>query len=199
MNERPTTPPTAPGVSKTVLLLFGAGAVILVAGMVLLYSKRAPEPPPPERPTVEPIAAPPPLVMLPPEPRAVAEPDAAPDAESGEPAAEPEKRAGGSIYGPKQGTIDPAKTNRFINDNFSQVRACYERRLKINPLLEGNLDLKIRLTPKGKVGSIGVNSDTVRDREMLDCVLRTIRGWHFPAPEDGWVVFDKSFKFQKKS
>ncbi|HUT79247.1 MAG TPA: AgmX/PglI C-terminal domain-containing protein, partial [Polyangia bacterium] len=108
-------------------------------------------------------------------------------------------KRGGAGSGGKQGTIDAAETNKFINAHFSQVRSCYERRLKNNPLLEGNLDLKIRLTPKGRVGSIAVNSDTVRDGEMLDCVMRTIRGWQFPAPVDGWVLFDKSFKFQKKN
>jgi hypothetical protein len=198
MAERETTPPPNPRGNKTVLILFGLGFAILAIGVVVLYFKRTPEASPPKRPVVEPLAIPPPLVMLPPEKPESREPDAAPAPEEDTAGSESARRAGGSIYGGKQGTIDAAETNRFINARFSQVRSCYERRLKNNPLLEGNLDLKIRLTPKGKVGSIGVNSDTVRDGEMLDCVQRTIRGWQFPAPVDGWAVFDKSFRFQKK-
>jgi hypothetical protein len=196
MAERETVPPMRQSGNKTVLVLFGLGLLILAIGVIVLWSKHAPDPPPPERPVVEPIAMPPPLVMLPSERPVTPEPDAAPPGDVDTAGPEPAKR--GSIYGVKQGTIDAAVTNKFINSHFSQVRSCYERRLKMNPMLEGALDLKIRLTPKGKVGSVGVNSDTVHDSEMLDCVRRTIRGWQFPAPVDGWAVFDKSFKFKKK-
>jgi len=166
-------------------------------GVYVFHSKRTPEPLPPERPVVSTPSVSP-LVTLPPVQSPTPEPDASPVEEEDPAEPGPEKRGGGGGGGGKQGTMDAAETNRFINANFSQVRVCYERRLKVNPLLEGSLDLKIRLTPKGSVGSVSVNSDTVRDGEMLECVLRTIRGWKFPAPEDGWVVFDKSFRFQKK-
>lgn len=98
----------------------------------------------------------------------------------------------------KMGKIDARAVNSFINSRFQQVRTCYEMRLKKNPLLEGNLDLNIGISTRGKVTSIGVNKDTLGDREVLSCVKKRIRSWTFPKPEGGRVVIAKSFKFKKK-
>ena len=98
----------------------------------------------------------------------------------------------------KMGKIDARQVKVFINSRVSQVRACYERRLKLNPMLEGTLDLRIALSSAGKVTGIGVNKDTVGDSYMTSCVKSTIKKWKFPAPEGGRAVFDKPFKFKKK-
>ncbi len=92
------------------------------------------------------------------------------------------------------GTIDPRKVNRFIDSRFGQVKACYERRLKNNPTLQGRLDLDISISSKGKVTDVYVNSDTVRDSRMHRCVNKTIRGWQFPKPKGGRVTVGKTFK-----
>ena len=85
-----------------------------------------------------------------------------------------------------------------VHVRFGQVRACYERRLKVDSTLEGTLDLNISIASSGKVTAVTVNRNTVRDAEMLSCVRRTIRGWDFPKPEWGRVVIAKTFRFKKK-
>jgi hypothetical protein len=96
------------------------------------------------------------------------------------------------------GTIDVKAVDRYINTRFGQVRQCYERRLKINPLLEGKVDLKIGINTKGKASSISVNKDTVRDPQMITCIKGVIRSWQLPKPEGGKVIVAKQFKFKKK-
>jgi hypothetical protein len=200
-NKRPDTqslPPKRSGGNKTVLLLLVGGVLILGIAAYVYVSRQPDAEPGPAEPVVEPTYnVPRPLVVEPSRPIV----DRAPDAGAavllaGE---EAPKKAPKGGYQEKLGTIDPAAVNGFVNAHFEQVRNCYERRLKINPLLEGSLDLNISIASTGKVTGIGVNSDTVRDGEMLECVRRTIRGWTFPKPEGGRAVVAKSFKFKKKT
>ena len=195
--DSPSLPPNRSGGNKTVLVLLFGGVLILgIAAYV--YVNRKPEPQPASAKTVEPVYnAPRPLVVEPSRPIV----DRAPDAGAGVLLAgedEPHKAPKGG-YQEKLGTVDVAAVNSYMNARFDQVRACYERRLKMNPLLEGDLDLNISIASTGKVTGIAVTSDTVRDGEMLDCVRRTIRGWPFPKPVGGRAVVAKNFKFKKKN
>jgi hypothetical protein len=198
--------PTRSGGSKIVFVLFGLGLAILAAGVVILVMNRdndslaePEEPPEPEQ-----IEEPAPLVVTAPSKPlgSMEEEDAGSSVATEEEEEETDDqkkkgmRQGG--FGGRQGKIDPQATNKFINARFARVRACYERRLKLNPLLEGVVNLRIRLNPRGKVGSISVNSDSVGDPQMVGCIKKTLRGWTFPAPQGGWGTFDKAFRFKKK-
>lgn len=102
------------------------------------------------------------------------------------------------VDGP-MGVIDPKAVNAYIKAHFSQVKGCYERRLKVKPFLQGKVDLNIAISASGKVTGVKVNSDTVRDAAMLSCVKSTVRGWRFPKPEGGRVVIAKTFNFKKRN
>jgi hypothetical protein len=197
--DSPSLPPNRIGGNKTVLVLLIGGVVILgIAAYVYVNRKPDAQESPTTSPVVEPIySAPRPLVVEPTRPIVERSPDAGAAvllSEGDEPRKTPKGR-----YQEKLGTIDAGAVNSFMSARFEQVRACYERRLKMNPLLEGDVDLNISIATTGKVTGIAVTSDTVRDGEMLDCVRRTIRGWNFPKPEGGRAVVAKNFKFKKKS
>jgi hypothetical protein len=192
-------PPNRSGGNKVVLALLAGGVLILgIAAYVYVSRRPGPEKPPIERPVPEPTyAAPKPLVVEPARPIVDREPDAgAAVLLAGE---EEPRRPGKGGYQERLGTIDAAAVNSFVNARFEQVRACYERRLKMNPLLEGDVDMNISIARTGKVTGIAVTADTVRDPEMLECVRRTIRGWTFPKPEGGRAIVAKNFKFKKKN
>jgi len=197
--DRLSVPPGNRGHTKMVLVLLIAGVAILVAAAVVYMNRKPSESEATEGPKVDETiyVAPKPLVTAPARPLAERSPDAGTAAQDS-PAA-PEKKSARGQAGEKLGTVDAAAVNKYIADHFGQVRACYERRLKMNPLLRGDLDLSISISSAGKATSIGVSSDTVRDREMLDCVKRTIRTWSFPKPEGGRAVIAKNFKFKPKS
>lgn len=194
-------PPGGSRMSKLTIALLVGGVVILgVAGFVV-YQRRPPDPvpePPPVAPA--PASVPVPMVQtVPTRPIAEKDPDAGPDVLVEEKVKRPRRGGGGEGRSSEPtGTIDAKAANRLMNSNFSQVKACYERRLKVNPLLEGVLDLNIGVSMKGKVTSVATNRDTVRDAEMLGCVKKVIRSWKFPKPEGGRVVVAKTYKFTKK-
>ena len=188
------------GGSKGIVLLLAGGVIILIiAGVVFLKQRSAPAERKEAPPVIEePIEMPAPLVI----------------SDNTKPIEQKLQDAGATVAieipqaptgnRPKShasepmGKIDERQVKVFINSRFSQVRACYERRLKLNPMLEGTLDLRIAISPTGKVTGVGVNKDTVGDSTMTSCVKSTIRKWKFPAPEGGRAVFDKPFKFKKK-
>ena len=191
-------PPRDSGGNKMVLFFLISGVLLLIAAGAIVYRQRSEAPV--KEPTPEPVDTGAPMRVT----QLVAPQPTKPitkDVDTGTAAeatdeTEPKKKR----RRPKQdqGTIDTSKYNAFINTRFGQVRACYERRLKINALLEGKIDVNINVNEQGQVNWITVNRDTVRDSEMLGCVKKTIRSWQFPEPEGGSVVVGKTFTFKKK-
>lgn len=179
------------GGGKLVVFLLVAGATMLLISGGLFFIKQQRADSSAEAPVATPNnLAPAPLVQpqiqRPMLPQLDTGPEPPPD--KPEPAAKTERT----------GTIDPQTVKNFFRTHEGAVKACYERRLKINPMLEGKIDLNIVVHSSGKVGAITRNADSVRDTEMFDCIRRTIRGWKFPQPEGGQVVIAKTFNFKKK-
>jgi hypothetical protein len=186
-------PPASPGGTKFPLIIVIAGIVILIfAGLILFRNRFAAPDPPVEKTEVtqKKATAPSMLIQEPSRPRNG----------NGQDRTDGEKAKGEDRKTKREpiGKINVAAVNTFINMRFGQVKACYERRLKVDSTLEGTLDLNINLASSGKVTAVTVNRNTVRDAEMLSCVRRTIRRWDFPKPEWGRVVIAKTFRFKKK-
>ncbi len=187
------------GKNPFVVLLI-AGGLALIAAAAVLFFRGAPPPQSPSPESDDKPMAVKALVAPPPSPSeslgtADSEKEQETAATNTPPSKEDTKKTAAESFG---GTIDAKAVSAYIDGHFDQVRACYERRLKINALLEGRLDLNIVISTSGKVAAIGVNSDTVRDAEMLSCVKKTIRTWELPKPEGGRVVIGKTFSFKKK-
>jgi outer membrane biosynthesis protein TonB len=189
-------PDRGPGGNKTVLFLLAGGTILMAAAGLVIYLRSTPPPPPEPKPET-PAAVKTLVVPTHPKPLIAEVDTAAPDTDTGKEDTETKKDVKKRAGGPT-GTIDTKAVNSYIKTNFSQVKACYERRLKTNSLLEGKLDLNIVISTSGKVAAVTVNSDSVRDAEMLACVKTTIRAWEFPKPEGGKVIIAKTFNFKKK-
>ena len=193
--------PSGPKGNKTIIILLVAGSLVMVVAGILILKQRSEKPEKSEEPPKVEMAEPtagrplitpvrPPLEQKDTETEVVIKTDT-----------EETQKNGIGRRKERQvpmGTLDAKEVNSFMNARFHQVKSCYERRLKTNSFLEGKVDLKINISPSGKVTAITVNKDTVRDAEMLSCVKRTIRGWEFPKPKGGRVVIAKTFNFKKK-
>jgi TonB family protein len=111
------------------------------------------------------------------------EPDAGPPPDAGTVAAEthtkhsPTTRSWDSCTG----DISPADARRVIEEFNAQIRACYERQLKQNPMLEGNMMLAVRVASNGEVDGVQV-SGSLRDREVFACVRQIASRMRFPPP-----------------
>ena len=191
MRNSSDPPPSSSG-SRGPLIILIAGMVILLAAGAVFLKKRSSSTDTAVRKTPVILEKTPaaPLVIQEPGKPAGSAPESPPDHT-------PQQKHEGA-KGEPTGTINAREVNAFINARFGQVKSCYERRLRNDNSLEGKLDLNIHIASSGKVSWVGVNRDTVRDKEMLSCVKRTIRGWDFPKPIGGKVVVAKTFRFKKK-
>jgi hypothetical protein len=97
------------------------------------------------------------------------------------------------------GDLARAALQTVINNNRSQVRNCYERRLKVNNVLQGDLKLKIKVGSNGQVAAAAV-SGTLHDNEVFGCVRSLAQRWSFPPPTGGTcAVVQVPFQFAPKT
>lgn len=86
-----------------------------------------------------------------------------------------------------------------INEQRAQVRACYERRLKVNNILQGDLRVKLKVGANGKVLTSNVTG-SLNDAEVNTCVRKLAAQWEFEAPSGGsCAVLQVPFQFSPKN
>src|SRR5262249_14974992 len=83
------------------------------------------------------------------------------------------------------GKIDASIVAREIRSRMRAIQACYERQLKRNPNLGGKIGLRFTIGSVGKVTNVSIESDSVGDPSVTDCVKQAVLRWRFPAPEGG--------------
>jgi hypothetical protein len=173
------------------LLLIGAAAVFWISRPAPVAAPAAPPPPAPPPPVerVNPMAQPD-LILD--EPK-----DAGKAAE--EAAEEKPKKAPREARGEWdcEGDLARASLQSVIDSNRAQVRSCYERRLKVNNVLQGDLKLKIKVAPSGSVTATQI-SGSLKDNEVFSCVRGIASSWKFPPPQNGCAVVQVPFQFSPK-
>jgi len=96
------------------------------------------------------------------------------------------------------GDLPPKTIREIIADNRSQVRTCYERRLKVNNVLQGDRKLKVKVDSSGSVVATAVQG-TLRDNEVFSCVRGLAQRWNFPSPSGGdCAVVQVPFNFMPR-
>jgi outer membrane biosynthesis protein TonB len=174
------------------LLFLGAGAVIswIAAG------KEEPKPP-----VAAPVAPQPERVNPMAEQNLVLEEDKPVE----EPAPTPEPTpVAKTNRGPKggdwecSGEVAQAAAMKVINENRAQIRSCYERRLKVNNILQGDLRLRLKVGAGGKVTATSL-SGSLKDSDVFTCVRNIAQAWTFAAPTGGnCAVVAVPFAFSPK-
>jgi outer membrane biosynthesis protein TonB len=89
--------------------------------------------------------------------------------------------------GPK-GTLDKEDLRGIIRSHIAAVKACYERELSGHPALEGRISYQFTIASDGTVLVSLVQSSTMNDAKVEDCVGREICNWEFPKPLGGGIV-----------
>jgi hypothetical protein len=173
------------------LLLIGAAAVFWISRPAPVAAPApAPPAPPPSVERVNPMAQPD-LILD--EPKDAGKPEEAA-------AEEKPKKVVKDVRGEWdcEGDLARASLQSVIDSNRAQVRSCYERRLKVNNVLQGDLKLKIRVAPNGMVTATAI-SGTLKDNEVFSCVRGIASGWKFPPPQNGCAVVQVPFQFSPKT
>ncbi len=97
------------------------------------------------------------------------------------------------------GTIDIKAAQAVTKQNYTKVRACYEKQLKVNALLQGNVKVKITIFPDGNVSSVQFVQDTMHNSTMNQCIKNEILSWQFPKPDGGKVEINQSYRLEPKA
>jgi hypothetical protein len=188
------------------------GVVVIVVVIVKMSGSKQPAPEP-EVASAAPAAAPPPKAAAaasgepPPPPPAAPSGEPPPAAASGAVAASgsagSDTAARAAAGAPKSGAARSARDSggceapcngsatdqlvRALGSKAVQARTCYERALANNSGLSGKLEIAVRISPAGAVCSATPSSDTLKDPEVLACVLGRIKSGILPKPTGGCV------------
>jgi len=95
------------------------------------------------------------------------------------------------------GKMDQSKINAIIKSKQKALQDCYERELRKNPNLQGKIVVRFTIGEDGKVSDVRIESDSMGNPEVSDCILSRIRRWIFPKPDEGSVTVSVPFVFVK--
>jgi len=94
---------------------------------------------------------------------------------------------------PAVGRADREAISRAMTSYSTQVRRCYDRRLKRVPTLRERLELRLTIGTDGTVSNATLRGG--EDAEVADCVLTVARRWTFQAPQGGSITVNVPFNF----
>jgi hypothetical protein len=94
-----------------------------------------------------------------------------------------------------RGGLSPDQIRRVVVAHMGAVRACYESEAQRNPSLKGGVTLSWQIQPDGSVSAPSMASSTLGNARVEGCLLRQLRGWHFPASESPSIVPSFPFAF----
>jgi hypothetical protein len=94
------------------------------------------------------------------------------------------------------GTVDGPRVTAVVQANYGGLRECYNRQLRTNPSLQGNITAEWVINSNGSVGDIATSGPVARDRAFKTCFENSLRRLRFPAPRGGCAMFRQSFTFR---
>jgi hypothetical protein len=86
------------------------------------------------------------------------------------------------------GSLDKEIIQGVIREHIPAVRACYEKGLSGNAELKGRVACQFTIAANGTVIASVIQSSTMNDVKVEDCVRQEIRNWEFPKPLGGGIV-----------
>ena len=85
-----------------------------------------------------------------------------------------------------------------IRKNLAEVKECYVSRLEQRPELTGKVAMLWELNMDGTVGEATIESSTLGDAYVEDCLIKESQNWKFPKPPYGGIVTVRdTFNFSK--
>jgi hypothetical protein len=72
----------------------------------------------------------------------------------------------------------PEALATVVTKHNAAIQHCYQRELKLNPSLKGELRVRIVISARGSVDSVSVVSSTLKSPAVEDCVVGRIKRWN---------------------
>ncbi|MFT5353761.1 MAG: outer membrane biosynthesis protein TonB [Polyangiales bacterium] len=180
LSDTTPPPPITGGGAK-----YGLVGILLVLLAIGVYCGTQPDPEPEPTPVVETPTRPnqfEPQIEIPDEIEDAGPPDTGFDA--GEEEAVAMMSTMRRVPRNCEGNLDVSAVQQVVARQRPQVRACYERALKQNNILQGTVSVRMIIGRDGSVDQVNVGG-SLRDNEVFGCVRRLARNWRFPRPTGG--------------
>lgn len=87
-----------------------------------------------------------------------------------------------------RGSLGKDEIRRVIRKHIGAVRYCYEKELAKDPTLAGTVKVRFIIGSKGTVASANTTTSSLENKNVNQCVLKTVKGMKFPKPEGGGIV-----------
>ena len=91
--------------------------------------------------------------------------------------------------------LPPEVISRITRQNFGRFRLAYERGLKRDPKLEGQLVVRFTIGRDGSVLQVDDGGSTLADPAVVRDVLNAFALVSYPSPEDGPVTVTFALTF----
>ena len=86
------------------------------------------------------------------------------------------------------GALSKEAIRRVVHRHRNEVKFCYEQGLQGRPDLEGRVTMRFMIAPSGAVQVATVQSSSLANQGVEQCVTQAVRRWAFPQPEGGGMV-----------
>jgi hypothetical protein len=83
------------------------------------------------------------------------------------------------------GEVDSASVAKTIKNSSKAVKRCYDKALLANPTLKGKVSVTIVIGTSGRVESVDITEDTIKDPEVAKCIKGIVSRLRFPKPDGG--------------
>jgi hypothetical protein len=74
-----------------------------------------------------------------------------------------------------------------VRSNSADLQACMAELAGRNPSAKGSMELKLEVTPAGKVHRMGYGKDELNDPEFRNCLQQRVANWSMTPPPSGKI------------
>jgi TonB family protein len=87
-----------------------------------------------------------------------------------------------------RGSLDKEIIRRIVRRHINEVKYCYDQQLVNWPGLEGRVVVQFTIGGNGSVIASTLQSSTVANAPLENCIVRAVRRWEFPRPLGGGIA-----------
>lgn len=87
-----------------------------------------------------------------------------------------------------RGSLDKEIIRRIIRRHINEVKYCYETELTKKADLSGRVSVQFTIAATGQVIASVLQSSTMGNLRVENCVVQAVRRWEFPKPLGGGIV-----------
>jgi hypothetical protein len=87
-----------------------------------------------------------------------------------------------------RGSLDKEIIRRVVHQHINEVKFCYEQELARKPALAGRISVQFAISPVGQVITSVMQSTSMDDAHVENCVVNAVRRWEFPKPLGGGIA-----------